>query len=862
MSYLDVDRHRLRYLLSIGSKDGEISEFFKSCKSQLINSGAALHKLSDKKEARIDFLCRLSGKAADVYAKWIRSRLTIEQSILPEALIAQFKALERTDVKPDVEILHAHARLGLFYLYRDTPSPVWLTFLRSKIGDAREEDDEDNELESHEIATERAAPSAIVAALPIDQRHDVPNSRAISKIVEALETGHWQVDADPNGNSDWIYLSVAIARLWRDPDMVSAKALKAPLDAPVQNEISEQLVELRNSWLSRIRGPEGLALKDPQPVSILGDIDGDRVQVLGRCVSETATATAAFVEPYGLLVGDEVFDLDRDSARELFPATGQIIGFPGSSYPAVGEFGTFITERYQSGQPIKFRVRTRGSTAYTVIKLPASSSDPDAVRESLKALPGPLLNDALFKLSDGILLKTNTDERDLRHYNFDTPLLAWRKLSGWRVGDREIVLAPLPPADTRLDCSDLATVLKNIIDDQKAIEDWPKLTRANVRALIEYVRDQESLLSERRLRRLERELDTFVQSREGLEAVVNSVLQSDQVRSEFESAKQNVVREYEASRADLLKGRQGLENDLKQLKAAKLRLQDDTKKMASEVATAVSKAFEKAQSNGLESLANVALFQALIGGKPALAPEPMIASRSTDSRISVEHFGPRAEAAEDILRHIGIRTAEARSIAALLREAAAVGLSIGLQGTAASYIGKRLAAGFTKSHCAIVDVYIGKINRLDIVTALSELGPEVDLVLFRAANYSDFSAYGVDIESELLDKLSGDISAKSRTFMFSFENGPAALPVPRILRQACLILDLDWLSRGPQEVSVDGALIEERMEASKQIGVGKLKIEAIRKLTRSLESKEGIGEFWMNVVHNNLSLDSEGVPPN
>jgi hypothetical protein len=847
MSYLDVDRQRLRYLISMGSEPGETAEFFKNCRSQLISAGASLHKLSDRKDARVDFLSRLSGKAAEVYANWIRARLSVDRDLLPEALIAQFGAVEKTHEEIDPEYIHIHARLGLYYLYRENPPEVWLEFMRSRLAEPvgekepaqRVDENGRNQLQTQDTSE----------ALRDESYQGAPNSIDVSEIAAALESGS-STSSQPKGQNQWVTLTVAIAKLWRDPELLPSKLLEGLSDEDAGKGISEQLATIRNSWLSRIRAPEGLEVREPQSLSILGAVDGDRAQVLGRCVGETATSSAAFIEPYGLLVGDEVFALDRKSARELFPETGQIIAFPGPAYPVVGEFGTFITERYQSNQSIKFRARTKGVTAYTVSKVPASSSDPDAIRESLKATGNPLLANFIFRLSDGLMVKTQGDERDLQRYNYDTPLLAWRKLTGWKIGDRIIVLAPLPPADTRLDCSDLATVLRGLLEDEEAIESWPKLTRANVRTLLDYVRDQESLLSERRLRRLERELETFVQSRDGLEAIMSTVLKNDKVQAEFERAKQAVVQSYEASRADLVKAKQGLENEVTQLRAVRSRLQEDNKKIVADVTAAIGKAFEKAQSNGLETLANIAVFEALIDrhdsnvrhSKPQ-APDA--------SDVTVEIVHSVAEPAEEIFRQAGIRTSEARSIARVLEASAAVGLSIGLRGSGTNYLAKRLAIAMCKNQCAVIDICVGLVHRQEIKNALATLGAEVDMVLFRSANHSDFSAYGVDIETELLDRLVG-LNSKIRSFLFTFEAGPAALPVSQMLEETCLLIDLAWLASADDENPADLASVEERLMATNQMGIGKLKIDAIKKVVKSLESKEGIGDFWIQIILNNL----------
>lgn len=862
MSYQAVDAIRLRYLIGMGTEPGEVSEFFKSCKPKLLAAGATLHRLSDRKDARIEFLARASGKAADVFALWMRKRLSIAPEMLPAALVAQFRALEESGVTEDPKTAHSHARLGLYYLYKESPPEEWIEFLKSptsaKPGAIRRKADPakgaENNVTNPNGVDDGGNGGKEVGRRPVGAAGAMPTENDVSQIA-ALMAGDVTDSADTISSSNpWLLAVGAVARLRQNPELEPMKLLEGLSEEETRTRIAKSLEFVR----ARLRATEpvahGLEIRHPRLMPILAEVDAHHAHVVGRCTNETPNGTAAFVEPLAVADGDEILELDRRAALSLFPETGKLIGFPGPAYPTVGEIGLFSVERYQSNQPIKLRIRDRTATIYKVVNLGVRSSEPDAVREAVKSFANPSQSACIFRLSDGLLVRPQGDEHDLRQYNFETPLRAWRSLRAWRIAGYDLVVGPLPPADTLLDCSDLSTVLKSLLDDSKAIEGWPRLSPTNVRALMDYAREHRTGVSQQRLERLGRELEAFVSERDGLSSIVATVLGSEAVRKEIDEAKARVVKDYENSRTDLLKAKRNLEEDLTNLKAARARMKEESKRLSSDMAAAVRKAFHKAQESGVETLAQAAVFSAFVGFQNT---DSAVTANSRSTRqftaVAVAVARASGSAPSEELHLSGIRTAEARSIAFVTSRALELGLSVGFKGVGAGYIANRLGAALSRSQVGIIDVGIGLYSRVEFDEALVNLPEEADLILIRGANSSDFSVYGGTIEAEVISRLRGDGNT-ARSLIFAFESGPSALPLPRVLEDGCLIIDLGWLDLPGAQVGLTTEALRDALQTAARTGIVRLKCNALAKLLVECDAGASIGNFWIEILARNAGM--------
>lgn len=838
MSYLNIDPNRLHFLLATGLEPREISQFFKTNGTRLIQAGAKLHSVSDRVRARIDFLSRQGGKPIEVFADWVRENVDVEESVLPEALIAQFRTIEATGKKVDREQLSAHARLGLKYLFQEEPPEVWVDFLQTSIG------------EPETGADDVAKPTA-----RDDVSHPIPTQTDILEIVSTclgLEVSGG--DSSSTANT-WVQVCSSILNMLRNPRPDEAKVLAAVSDDEARAAIERSLPAIRELLDSAVDESPVFQVRTPLSIGELSNVEINGAAVLGRCRAVTQTGTAAFVEPLAILVDHELYLVDRSAANRFFPDTGQIIGFPGAAFPKQGELGVWIVEEFESSEPIKLRIRARGVDVYSLLSVPAASGNPDAVREVLKASRFESGTEALFRLADNLVVTAPHEVSDYAQYDFETPLDAWYSISHWHIAGRDIVLGPLPPPESHLDCSDLGSVLKRLLKEERAIENWPKLSRANVRQLVEFIRAEGSDLSEKRLTRLETELEAFVTNREKLEDIVNIVLQDQSVRDQIDREKRAVVERYEESRTDLLQTQENIKQEIRNLKAARTRLQKEKKEAAREISTAVAKAFKKAQEKGIEAAAEIAVFDALMKAQHRGVSPTGTVLETPSPLLNFEIVASSDDDSVEVLKSVGFSTSDARGIVQIFSGSLERGIPVGFVGSGAGYVASRLGQGASKKQCAVVDVGIGLRGGQELVEVLEIISKDADVAVFRGANRSDFDVYGQELEDQILQGLSKQDNEIAPLLVFSFVDSPSSLPIPRILRQTCVIIDLGQLGEGAGDSEAISRL-EERLDGASMTGIERAKLNAIRALYEDCLSAGRIGHSWAEVLAQNIDVQT------
>jgi hypothetical protein len=367
------------------------------------------------------------------------------------------------------------------------------------------------------------------------------------------------------------------------------------------------------------------------------------------------------------------------------------------------------------------------------------------------------------------------------------------------------------------------------------------------------VRSRRGSLSEQRLKRLIAELEAFVSRKEGLNDIVAMVLKSATVSAEVETAKEKILEDYQAARSDLLQSKHALEDELKQLNIARSRIQDENKRTAKEVTAAIRKAFEKAQSQGLKTLAELAVFEALVVSRePRSASINMGHNTPTLVPISVETLPSHTKDLAEVFAANGFNAIEARGLGRLVLSALATGMTVGIAGCSASLLVGQLAPAVAKKKCAIVDVGIGLCHAREMTTVLESIDPDTDVLAIRGANCSDFTVYGRSIETIVFDRLSGAGANPLPWLLLSFADGPSSLPIPNFLRETCLIIDAAWI--GQPDLDNDGItlMLEERLENRYRGGISKLKHEAISKVFRECQLAGAVGQAWAQVLLGNI----------
>lgn len=732
----NLDKNRLIFLFRIGVGKDQIRKFLDERKSPLTLQGASYRRRKDTPQGNVDFLLSLPDKALPVVKKWFLEHIEADDALLPEALVAQFQAMEREEDSRNPESLKSYAQQGLKYLLQDDPPGVWLAFLRTRIGEEAEREDA--------LATE----------------------------AEATEPDTAEAQQTP---------ILGIIRSVNQDDCDVARSYLEQVKSP---ELRTELDQL----LIRHRGRSRLSETSPRQLRTLtsvAGVDPERVAVLLHRSRHTEPDQPIFPAIRGMAMEGALYSLSAKQAHELFE-NDCVIAFPnqkGARIPQDGELGVWFVERFLTEKPIKFRLRKPAEALYVVVPLAAAYEDFDMVRNAIRnATLDPWIR-PVFRLSKGGYLHLPPEIQSRSRLN--EPLQYFSDLPVWDVHGMRVVLGPLPQPDGEYDCADLSVVTARILRESDARRQLPALTAAQVGLFIDALRATDAGLTKSRLDRIALDFEHYVASGGNLEQIVEQVLTSKPIAAVIEAAKRTAVEQELVARKDLQEQRKRLEKECKDLKDRRDGAADDARKMAEQVRMAVRRAFERARASGVKSLADVAVFGAL------LTPGP--AKESVTPASGAPHGGiniSTRERSPDLiveLREAGVIQRNAQVLANAVGTIVAAGLPLLVSGPRASQVAAALGRGLAMTHAVIADVPVGLIDASQMHQLLG-IGCAEESLVVRHYNLSALEAYGLPLVDVVIPAIVKRQPSRA-AIILSAARGVAALPLEDDLAAVAVEID-------------------------------------------------------------------------
>lgn len=778
MTFRAVDKSRFAYLLSLGAGDYELRKFFTDCRVKLIQRGVKVQNLPHGEKARIRVITNeLPTSADEVLRNWFSEHLTMSDPELPDVIVDTYKLHEEVGEDIEETLARRLARSCLVHLSSEVPPPVLLEFLRSPITGAGNPSD----------LSEIAAPSPLPTSNAKQQLEKLP------QLLVALVQGK-DVDEYLDG------LPVEIASLVSGLQAASSGRLKEAYEAldalPGESNSREKLEQyLKQQETRQLREvPRGVSIA---PLEDFGDSFDDAAdEILGYC-TKSDPPNAVFVQPMVVLQGRSFKSLTTNVRISLFPKNGDVMAFAGAAYPRQprrGEMGIWRIKEHQTDKATHFHLNAETRKIYEVFSVPFPSTDYDSVREFLKehaeAKSSSRLQSPIYVLSDGLIIGARLDKPDLsKDETFESGLSAWKALPGIRLEGRLFVVGPLPSEHGIYECASIANsirkVLRPYIKAGKNPAALSGLTRAQLGELVQFIGAGEAQLTMMRIQRIRSELELISQSQEALETLVEELLTDSTVRQRIDAlvieaaereASQQTQMKVEISR--LIRERGEWEEKIKKQKEEHKRLREDTSKV-------VKAAFEKARTDSVATLADLAVFQELTNSN----------NKREEGHFAAPVFQPIAR--EDIngavsivavMKSIGVESRKATAFSAIGDMAFALGLIICIRGIGARHLVRHWARALGKG--VLVDVTVGLIDDTPINTYLNnEQQPEV--MAFLDANLSAIDIYARPICDFVVETAIKRDVRSPMAILFSLSDGVGHLPLPNCLEPLSISLDLD-----------------------------------------------------------------------
>lgn len=488
MAYLDIDRKRFTYLLSLGAREFELKQFFSDCRIQLIQRGGKVQNLPHGFKARIRTLAiELPPSTDEVLQTWFAKHLTMVDPDEAEVIIGVFKRYEEVGEELPEEEARRFARSCLVHLFSKNPPQSLLEFLKTPIGGTTTEHGDEAINGQSDVPVDNAwLDSLPQMLLDLVQGKDVD---------EHLETF-------PPDLANFIsgLQSAALGEL--EEARRAAEGLSA--DSSLRSRLEQFLREQDAKKTSNESSARGIRIQQTEPFE--GTFDYEQDEVLAYC-TRADKPTAVFVHPIAVVRGGRILLLTEATRRELFPTTGDVMAFPGPGHPRQprrGEVGIWRVEEHPTDKATHFHLASDKRPVYELRPVPFPSTDYDSVREYLKDYGGRSsgeLQPPLFQLNDGLIVGRRSERADLsRDEAFEEGLPRWNSLPAIRIDGRLFVAGPLPKEQGIYECAGLASAVRKLFRASVGrAKESAGLTRSQLNYLVQSISSVETGVNALRL---------------------------------------------------------------------------------------------------------------------------------------------------------------------------------------------------------------------------------------------------------------------------------------------------------------------------------------------------------------------------
>lgn len=758
MTYLNLDSDRLEWLIRNALTGDELKSFFEDCRPQLIIAGEKAQTPPRNPDDAALRICRFSPKAHAVFSKWLKLNRSGDSQGLRTQLTPRFRAMENEGVEFTAKETRKLARCGLDEIYEATPDGSWLKFLSSPMSATTtgviDNDDAESIIDGLNVIP---APMELLSYARIRAKKAAPDDvvspvlQSIAKLETALQ------------ERDRVYFA-QFAELAEDfYRLLDAQPTPTPTAPPAAM-------------------PRGITASPPELLSIETFNDYLHLDVIA-VPNRISSAGPIFFNVEAFIKDGVVFRLDAESLRRAIPDEGRLILHQDlrALSPKIGTYAAYRVEQFSTHLPIKVRVIGPGVTLHLIVYVPYASAEHDSVREWIgEYLNQQQIADPIFVTSDNLCIRAKGDLHDRRRAaTYEWTLDCWDSLKAVEFAGGAYVVGPLSKATRFYDCSPLSSFARKLLKElsEKRIIG---LTKQQISDVAQAVGALDARGEEQRRDRLRAQLANLSNSEEDYDGLVEEILKSPVVKTDVNRKVHEIAAQLSADMEREKGALEHVRNEKRVAERSLEKLRETTEFKTKELRLAIKKAFTGAKEKELETLGQLALFQAILGAQNEL---PKIAQASTPPPLSaplllpIAKFEPLGDSLEDVFRSAEFPDPSSSAYGEATAIASSLGMPIVVVGPGANHVGLQIARALCKEAITAVDVYPGAIgaSECDSLPYMEEVGN----IVIRNANLSDLSLYGRRLLDSLVMRFFGQ-RAKT-TFppvILTASTGAASLPWP------------------------------------------------------------------------------------
>jgi len=579
----------------------------------------------------------------------------------------------------------------------------------------------------------------------------------------------------------------------------------------------------------------GVSIKDATTLEFLPDIDPVDYQVFGVVTNIVEASRTIFIKVLSLIKDGHHFHLSSEERRVLFPEQGSIIWLSRGHKKVLskGEWGIFtisLDDRWD-GKSAKFLVKELISEVLPVAFCEYSLKDPSRAKYWLSSNEYHVANSGSYVLlGRDALIKPNVTANGT--IDFEKPMDAFPNAELFSV-DEEYFTPELSSSGMHVDFSSTETYFK-------------KLIKTDISQKLNLSKDLQSLLidefsSIRNGQNSQNVLDQLLAKESVFSELISELHKSPKVQQAIQEGIEKVVAE-KTSQADTLRAQiKQLIDQKSSLERTTAKEEGELKKLRQGLAKDIRATFERAAQDGRKALADVALFQAIIGSSFENTTAGSLSAGANAVEYAPQKFytlsthAPLKLSIEDEFRVLRFRPVQISRLFDVLHDVSLLGLTLAFKGNAA----RIFADAFSNSRTSgsIVDINVGPGT-----TAIADLLDEKCLLdqdrLYSLKNFdiAPISLYGNSLVDLCYKKFLSGTSEGGVNSIFTFEDSGLGLAYPSSLDASFAIVDTDFIEFEDSPVDLD-AFQEFVRDGGALNESGK---RAIFNIIRSLRAFEGI----------------------
>lgn len=617
----------LELMFRHGAEDHELVRCFKESKTKLILAKAKAQNLPKSKQQALEMLLSLNNEAMSIVRDWFYKNVRFENLHSPERALEILQALPLSRIESEDFKEEWRSVLSLFS--GATIPPSLAEFLEGK----------DNP-KSKQVVPAHPEPNTLPAAVvpvPLEQSGFLLTRDMVAACQKSISA---EQDL-PAGNALAALLDGVMAANRKDQAACQHAQMAVVHAAGALGPDLQDLIFQLEKKSSRT----GLRVKNALNKKEFPDLDPESVGTVAEIKKHLPTGEF-FARVIAMVSGQDLIELTVQESRETYPLTGDVIAFPNTipGHHQDGELAIWRVEQRNTDKKNQFVITAFLGRVYEVVAVPHPSTDPDGVREWLQgSYQHSPARSPIFELADQTLVRLPGDLRDPRQFKFDKPVELFESLDAVKLSDqRRVILGPLPVAAHKLDCAPATTIIKRLLKAHDVGDQFPMFSRTQVQALCELVAIEEDDPIKASLGRAKERLGAISDLKEHLNDVISEIISLPAVSNRIEEEKTAILKKFAEEQAQHQSELDRLKSEKSKMVVELAAAQKSLRNQEQELAKQIKETFQKAQQEGIKTLAKAALFRGLISSGQQREPDlgGAEASGSIDRLATLESGKP------------------------------------------------------------------------------------------------------------------------------------------------------------------------------------------------------------------------------